>query len=102
MCSLRDFPELRDCSITDKNASMALVIKRVKPELKGDQNPEPLFLPTSGLTTFQQILNKFVEENFWTACDEVTKYFKRNPSNLSILMYPLGVIMKFSPRASLK
>ncbi|KAL5238563.1 hypothetical protein ACI65C_005973 [Semiaphis heraclei] len=112
MCSLRDFPELRDCSTTDKNASMALVIKRVKPEaidypniviqLKGDQNPEPLFLPTSGLTTFQQILSKFAEEKFWTACDEVAKYFIRNPSNLSVLMYPLGVIMKFSPHASLK
>ena len=33
MCSLRDFPELRDCSLTDKNASMAFVIKRVKPEV---------------------------------------------------------------------
>lgn len=42
------------------------------------------------------------EENFWSACDELTKYFKRNPSNLSVLMYPLGLFMKFSPRASLK
>lgn len=42
------------------------------------------------------------EENFWTACGELTNYFKRNPSNLSVLTYPLGLIMKFSPRASLK
>lgn len=112
MCSLRDFPELRDCSLTDKTESMPFVIKRIKPEeigypnimvqLKGDQNPEPLFLPMSGLTTFQQILSKFAEENFWSACDELTKYFKRNPSNLSVLMYPLELFMKFSPRASLK
>lgn len=33
MCSLRDFPELRDFSLTDKNASMTAVIKRVKPEV---------------------------------------------------------------------
>lgn len=33
MCSLRDFPELRDCSLTDKTASMPFVMKRVKPEV---------------------------------------------------------------------
>lgn len=33
MCSLRDFPELRDHSLTDKNVSMSVVIKRVKPEV---------------------------------------------------------------------
>lgn len=33
MCSLRDFPELRDHSLTDKNASMNVSIKRIKPEV---------------------------------------------------------------------
>lgn len=33
MCSLRDFPELRDHSLTDKNASMSVAIKRIKPEV---------------------------------------------------------------------
>lgn len=33
MCSLRDFPELRDQSLVDKNTSMSVVIKRVKPEV---------------------------------------------------------------------
>lgn len=33
MCSLRDFPELCDYSLTDKNVSMSVVVKRVKPEV---------------------------------------------------------------------
>ncbi|XP_025419374.1 aladin-like [Sipha flava] len=112
MCSLRDFPELRDQSLTDKNASMNIVIKRVKPEainypkivvqLLVDQNPGTLFLPTSGLNTLQKVINKCAEEGFWTAYEEFTHYIKNNSNNISIIVYPLKFILKFSPRANLK
>jgi len=112
MCSLKDFPELRDQSLADKNASTSVVVKRVKPEaigypnivvqLHNNKNTEPVFLPSTGPTLLQKIINKFAEEGFWVACEETEKLLKINSYNLSIFMFPLNLIMKFSPRKSLK
>ncbi|VVC42525.1 WD40/YVTN repeat-like-containing domain,WD40 repeat [Cinara cedri] len=112
MCSLRDFPELRDYSLTDKNASMNLVIRRIKPEiigypnivvqLHGNQNQLPLFLPSAEPTALQKIIANFVEEDFWIACDEVIKYLNRTSRCMSICSYPLRLMMTFSSHANLK
>lgn len=42
------------------------------------------------------------EEGIWFVCEEITKYLKTNQSIISVFVYPLKFIMKFSPCASLK
>lgn len=43
-----------------------------------------------------------VDEGFWLAVEEFQKYLKNDSKSSSILAYTLKIMMKFSPRVTLK